>query len=184
MTEQTREIIRHASTWSIVWGLLLIVLGMFAIALPTATAVAVTIVIAWLVIFAGAIHLAVAFHSHRDASLIWKLLVGLAYLAVGIFLISRPLVGVDSLTLVIACLFLLEGILNINLFFSMRSLAGSGWILVDGIVTLILGLMIYLQWPSSSAWAIGTLVGASMIVSGLTRVMLSMALRKVAAAFA
>ena len=175
------EVVRHASTWSIVWGILLIVLGMLAIALPVIAAVAVSILIAWLLIFAGVVHLVVAFHSHRAASLIWKLLVGLAYLFVGIYLIARPLLGVASLTLVLACLFVIEGILSITLFFSMRSLGGSGWVLLDGIITLVLGLMIYLQWPSSSAWAIGTLVGASMVISGVTRVMLSLAVRKATA---
>jgi hypothetical protein len=66
-------------------------------------------------------------------------------------------VGVASLTLVLASLFLVEGILNIALFFKVRSVQGSRWFLIDGIITLLLGLMIYAQWPSSSAWAIGTL---------------------------
>ena len=83
-----------------------------------------------------------------------------------------------SLTLVLASLFLVEGILNIVLFFRTRSVQGSSWLLIDGIITLLLGLMIYAQWPSSSAWAIGTLVGVSMIISGVTRVMLSLAVRK------
>ena len=51
--------------------------------------------------------------------------------------------------------------------------------LVDGIITLLLGLMIYVQWPSSTAWAIGILVGVSMIMSGISRVMLTLAARKV-----
>ena len=97
-----------------------------------------------------------------------------------IYLIARPAVGVASLTLVLASLFLVEGILNIVLFFRARSLRGSSWVLIDGIITLLLGLMIYAQWPSSSAWAIGTLVGVSMIISGVTRVMLSLAVRKAA----
>jgi len=83
---------------------------------------------------------------------------------------------------VLASLFLIEGILDIVLFFKMRSLGGSSWVLVDGIVTLLLGLLIYMQWPSSSAWAIGILVGVSMIISGVTRVMLSLAVRKVTTA--
>jgi len=70
--------------------------------------------------------------------------------------------------------------LNIVLFFKVRSLQGSSWVLIDGIITLLLGLMIYAQWPSSSVWAIGTLVGVSMIISGLSRVMLSLAVRKAA----
>jgi len=95
-----------------------------------------------------------------------------------VYLIAHPALGVASLTLVLASLFLVEGILNIALFLRMRSFQGSSWVLIDGIITLLLGLMIYTQWPSSSAWAIGTLVGVSMIVSGVTRVMLSLAVRK------
>ncbi len=78
-------------------------------------------------------------------------------------------------------LFLIEGVLNVILFFQMRSMRGAFWVLVDGIVTLLLGLMIYFQWPSSAVWAIGILVGVSMIISGLTRVMLSLSVRKVSA---
>jgi uncharacterized membrane protein HdeD (DUF308 family) len=90
----------------------------------------------------------------------------------------HPVLGVTSLTLVLASLFLIEGVLNIVLFFKMRSVGGSSWVLIDGIITLLLGLMIYMQWPSSSVWAIGTLVGVSMIISGVTRISLSLALRK------
>ena len=175
------EIVRHASTWSIIWGMLLIIFGMLAVGSPFLAAVAVNVVIAWLIVLAGVVHLILAFQAHRAGSLIWKLLVGLAYLFFGVYLILHPVLGVVSLTLVLASLFLVEGILNIILFFKMRSMQGSSWVLVDGSITLLLGLMIYLQWPFSSAWAIGTLVGVSMIISGITRVMLSLAVRKAAA---
>jgi uncharacterized membrane protein HdeD (DUF308 family) len=101
--------------------------------------------------------------------MIWKLLVGLAYLFFGV------LPADASRT---------EGILDVILFFQMRSMRGSGWMLGYGIITLLLELLIYLQWPSSSVWAIGTLVGVSMIISGVTRAMFSLAVRKVAAAAA
>ncbi len=175
------DIVRHASTWSIIWGVLLIIFGMLAVGSPFVAAVAVNVVIAWLIVLAGVVHLIVAFQAHRTGSLIWKLLVGLAYLFFGVYLIIHPVLGVVSLTLVFASLFLVEGILNIVLFFKMRSMQGSSWVLVDGIITLLLGLMIYLQWPFSSVWALGTLVGVSMIISGVTRVMLSLAVPKAAA---
>jgi uncharacterized membrane protein HdeD (DUF308 family) len=178
------DVARHASTWSIVWGVLLIVFGMLAIASPMLAAVAINAVIAWLIILAGAVHLILAFHVHRAGSMIWKLLVGLAYLCFGGYLLMHPMLAVASLTLVLASLFLIEGILDVILFFQMRSMRGSAWVLGDGIITLLLGLLIYLQWPSSSAWAIGTLVGVSMIISGITRVMFSMATRKLSAATA
>ena len=175
------EFVRHASTWSILWGVSLIVLGMVAVASPFVAAVAVSVLIAWLIVLAGVIHIVLAFQAHRAGSVIWKLLVGLAYLFFGGYLIAHPVLGVASLTLVLASLFLIEGILNIVLFFQMRSMRGSSWVLIDGVITLLLGLMIYMQWPSSSAWAIGTLVGVSLILSGITRVFLSLAVRKAVA---
>jgi uncharacterized membrane protein HdeD (DUF308 family) len=179
MGQQTPAgIVRQASTLSILWGVSLIILGMLAVASPFLAAVAVSVLVAWLIVLAGVVHLVVAFHTREAGSLIWRLLVGLAYVCFGVYLIAHPALGVASLTLVLASLFLVEGILNVALFFKVRSLQGSGWLLLDGIVTLLLGLMIYTQWPSSSAWAIGTLVGVSMIVSGVTRVMLSLSVRK------
>jgi uncharacterized membrane protein HdeD (DUF308 family) len=178
------DFVRQASTWSIVWGVLLILFGMLAVGSPFVAAVAVSVVVAWLIILAGVVHLILAFHAHGAGSLIWKLLVGLAYLFFGIYLIMHPLLGVASLTLVLASLFLIEGILDIILFFKMRSMRGSSWVLIDGVITVLLGLLIYIHWPSSSIWAIGTLVGVSMIISGITRVMLSLAARKAASAVA
>jgi uncharacterized membrane protein HdeD (DUF308 family) len=163
---------------------LLIVFGVFAVGEPFIAAVAVTVAVGWLIILAGVVHLMLAFHAHRGARLVWKLLVGLAYIAFGVYLILHPLLAVASLTLVLAALFLIEGMLDVILFFNMRPMRGSFWVLVDGIITVLLGLMIYLHWPSSSVWAIGVLVGVSMIISGVTRVMLSLAVRKVAAAAA
>jgi uncharacterized membrane protein HdeD (DUF308 family) len=172
------DTVRQASTFSIVWGVLLIVLGMAAVGSPFLAAVAVNVAIAWLIVLAGSIHVILAFRAHGAGSMIWKLLVGVAYVCFGIYLILHPVLAVASLTLILASLFLIEGVLDIVLFVKMRSVGGSIWVLTDGIITLVLGLLIYLQWPSSSAWAIGTLVGISMIISGVTRVMMSLAVRK------
>jgi len=178
MQNTSVHVARQASTLSIVWGLLLVVFGMVAIGSPLLAAVAVNVAIAWLIALAGIVHIVLAFRAHGAGHMIWKLLVGVAYLFFGGYLIIHPLLGVASLTLILASLFLIEGILNIILFFKMRSVGGSSWVLFDGIITLLLGLLIYMQWPSSSAWAIGTLVGISMIMSGISRVMLSLAVRK------
>jgi len=171
------EIVQRASTLSILWGVLLVALGVLALGSPMIAAVAVNVVVSWLIVLAGVVHLAVAFHHREVGSMIWRSLIGLAYLFFGIYLIAHPVIGVASLTLVLASLFLIEGILDIALYFQARAIHGSRWMLLDGIITLLLGLMIYLQWPSSSSWAIGTLVGVSLIVSGVTRVMVSSAVR-------
>ncbi len=179
MAEQTTfALLRQGSNWSIVWGIALIVFGILAIGSPFLAAVAVSVLIDWLIIFAGVVHLVLAFHSHRGGSMIWKLLVGLAYVFMGTYLLMHPVLGVASLTLLLASLFLVEGALDIVLFFQLRAAKGSGWMLFDGLVTLLLAGMIWAQWPSSSLWAIGTLVGVSMIISGCARVMMSVAVRK------
>src|SRR5208282_1634183 len=116
------DIVRQASTLSLVWSVLLIIFGILAVASPFFAAVAVSVVIAWLIVLAGVVHLMLAFRAHGAGSMIWKVL------------------GGASLTLLLASLFLIEGVLDIILFFQMRSLGGSGWVLVDGIVTLLLGL--------------------------------------------
>src|ERR1700678_3393374 len=175
------EMVRHASTVSILWGALLVVLGVMAIGSPFLAAVAVSVTVAWLIVLAGVIHMVLAFRAHSAGSVIWKLLVGLAYLCFGGYLIVHPILGVASLTLVLASLFVIEGVLDFVLFAKMRPLQGSTWVLLDGIVSLLLGAMIYLQWPSSSGWAIGTLVGISLIFSGVARIMISFAARKATA---
>jgi uncharacterized membrane protein HdeD (DUF308 family) len=75
----------------------------------------------------------------------------------------------------------LGGVLEFVLSFQLRPLPGSGWLLFDGIVTLVLAAMIGSAWPISSVWAIGTLVGVSMFFSGITRLMLSVAVRRIVA---
>jgi uncharacterized membrane protein HdeD (DUF308 family) len=171
------EMVRKASTASVIWGILLIVFGMVAVGLPLLAAVAVNALVAWLIVLAGVVHLMLAFRAHGAGSRIWKLLVGVAYVCFGGYLIVHPLLGIASLTLLLASLFLIEGILDIVLYVKMRPIHGATWVLIDGIVTLLLGAMIYMQWPSSSAWAIGTLVGISMIISGAARVAMSLAVR-------
>jgi uncharacterized membrane protein HdeD (DUF308 family) len=88
------DLVRHASTWSIIWDILLIVFGVLAIGAPFLAAVAVNVLIAWLIILAGVVHVILAFHVHRAGSMIWKLLVGLAYLFFGVYLLMHPALAV------------------------------------------------------------------------------------------
>jgi uncharacterized membrane protein HdeD (DUF308 family) len=162
---------------SIVWAILLIAFGFLAIALPFATSWGVVVIIAWLIVFSGGFQFIHAFQSKGIGSIVWKLLVAVLYLIVGLYFLINPLLGVAAFTFALAILFIAEGLVDLVAYFQNRSATGSGWILFDGIVTLILGLMVWRQWPSSSLWVIGTLVGISMILTGTTRLMLSVAAR-------
>lgn len=174
------SLVKLGSTWSIVLGVLFVSLGVLAIAEPMLAAVALNTFVAWLLIFVGIVHAMAAFQGHSGTSILWKLLVAAAYIFLGGYLLFHPILGVATLTLLLAILFLVEGVLDLLLWWKMRSVQGGFWILVDGLVTLLLGGMIYLHWPSSSIWALGTLVGVGFIFSGVSRIMLSLAARRVA----
>jgi uncharacterized membrane protein HdeD (DUF308 family) len=171
------EVLWRASTRSVFWGVALIVLGMLGGSLLLA-AVAVNLAIAWLIVLAGMVHLIIERHTHRAASLIWRLTIGFAYVFFGVYLIASPVLSVASLAMVLASLFLFEGIFDIAMFLRLRAIEGSSWVLLDGMVTLILGRMSYMRWPSRAAWAIGVLVSVSLVTSGFTRVMSSLGVRK------
>ena len=165
------------SGWSIIWGILMFICGLIAIALPLISSIGIVILLAWVILFAGLSHLVFAFHSRGVGSVLWQILLAVLYVVAGIYLLVHPLLGVVSLTLVLAVFLVLEGIVEIALYFGLRGVGHSGWVLLDGIITLILGILIWRQWPSSSVWVIGTLIGISLIFSGISRIMLSLAAR-------
>ncbi len=175
-------IVKKATGWSVVLSILMIVAGILAIIVPPASGIAVTILVGWLMILCGAAHLVYAWHARSGGGLLWGILLGTVYIIAGGYLLLNPVAGLASLTLVLGAYLLVESILEFILSFQVRPLPGSGWLLVDGIVTLILAIMIWRAWPSSSLWAIGTLVGISMVFSGCARLTISLAARRVTSA--
>ena len=93
----------------------------------------------------------------------------------------HPVAGLSALTLALVIYFTFEGILEFALALSLRPLPGSGWLLFDGIVTLFFAVVVGSGWPASSTWVVGTLVAMSMFFSGVTRLMVSAAVRNVTA---
>jgi uncharacterized membrane protein HdeD (DUF308 family) len=171
--------VKKAVGWSIGLSVLMIVAGILAIASPLAAGVAVNVLVAWLLVFSGCVHLAFAWHTRSTGGFLWELLLGIVYMFAGGYLLIHPLAGLASLTIALAIYLLLEAILEFVLGFTLRPLPGSGWLLFDGIITLVLAVMIWRTWPSNTAWVIGTLVGVSMLFSGTSRLMISMAARNV-----
>jgi len=172
--------VHRATSWSIVLSVLMLATGVLAIFVPMIAGIAVTALVGWLLLFSGALHLAFAWRGGHAGAVLWEILIGLAYGAIGFYLIAQPVAGLATLTLAIAIYLFVEGVLEFALSFQLRPAPGTGWLLVDGIVTLLLAAMIWATWPSSSAWVVGTLVGISMLFSGITRLMLSLAVRRVA----
>src|SRR5208337_2272166 len=90
------------------------------------------------------------------------------YLEAGGYLLSRPALGASGLTLVLGIFLFAEGVTDVVAYFSTRKSGNSGWMLLDGVVTLILSFMIWNHWPLDSLWVVGTLVGVSMVMTGTT----------------
>jgi uncharacterized membrane protein HdeD (DUF308 family) len=179
MTAQSpTNVFKQAAGASIGWGVVMIVLGCLALCLPFATGIGVSVALGWIIVFGGFAHIASAFAARGAGSFLWRILVGVVYVIGGAYLAFNPGLALESFTLAMAVMFFMEGVLEIVVFFQFRTLPGSGWVLFDGIVTLFLAYLIWRPWPGSSVWAIGTILGVNLIVSGFTRLMYSVAARK------
>jgi len=172
------SIARSSLNWTIAFSILMILAGIAAIAMPPVAGLAVNIIVAWLLLFSGAMHLVFAWYTRSVGAAVWEVLLGLVYGTIGIYLLAQPAAGLAALTLALAIYLFLEAALEFTSWSFLRRLPGAGWLLFDGAITLILAVMIWRAWPSSTEWVIGTLVGASMLFSGTSRLMLSLAARQ------
>jgi uncharacterized membrane protein HdeD (DUF308 family) len=173
-------IIKKASGWFIGMAILFILLGMMAIIEPGVAGWAITILVGWLLIFGGVAHLVAAFTGGGAGRVIWQVLIGIAYVLGGVYFLTHPLLALGTLTLLLAAIILVEGILEVIAYFRMRGEGGSGWLLVNALITLLLGGLIWFHWPSSSVWAIGILVGVNLLMTGMSRLMFGLAARQLA----
>ena len=162
---------------SLAIGALLIVLGIAAIALPIGSTLVTETWIALLLASAGAAKLVYAFQTRAEGGFVWKLLISILYVATGVMLFVYPLTGVLTLTLLLGTFLLTEGVFELILAFRLRPQTNWAWVLVNSLVTLFLGGMVWFQWPFDAPWLLGTLVGASVIFSGISRVALALATR-------
>ena len=172
--------IRRATGWSIALAVLMIIAGIIAMIEPGLAGVVITYVIGWTAIFNGFAQIIFAFRTHGGWHVALEVILGIIYIIAGIFILIHPLGGLLALTLFLACFLLVYGIFALVLAFQMRPHRGWGWVLFDGIITILLGILIWAHWPFNSEWVVGTLFGISIFVSGITRLMVSLAVRRVA----
>jgi uncharacterized membrane protein HdeD (DUF308 family) len=174
-------IVRKAGRWLTVMGIVFVVLGVLAIMEPAVAGLAVAILVGWVLIFGGVAHGIAAFGGGGAGRVAWQLIVAAIYVVAGLYFLTHPLLGLGTLTLYLAVVLFVEAVMEIGAYFTVGGEGGTGWRLVNAIVTLLVGGMIWRNWPSSSAWAIGTLVGVNLMITGFSRLMLGTAARKFAA---
>ena len=176
MAAETSDV-RRASERSIVLGFLMLICGILAIFMPLAS-IGLVILLGWLILISAVWHLIFAFQTRGLGNILWRALLAIPYGFVGFYMLWHPLLDMLTLTLVLAVFLLFEGVLEVVLYFNIRKVGNAGWVLLDGIITLILGFLIWAHLPSTSVWVIGTLVGISLIFTGISRIMLSSGIRR------
>ncbi|AFY31293.1 HdeD family acid-resistance protein [Calothrix sp. PCC 7507] len=174
MTTNASEDIKKNINGSLVIGVLLTILGIIAIALPTISTIFAETWLALILISSGFAKLVYATQTRDKGGFVWKLLLSGLYIATGVMLFVYPQTGILTLTLLLGSFLLTEGVFELFLAFKLRPQQNWTWVLGDGVITLVLGAMIWFQWPFNAPWLIGTLVGVSVLFTGISRVMLSL----------
>jgi uncharacterized membrane protein HdeD (DUF308 family) len=177
---ETRQLISEKWGWFLALGIVLIVVGMAAIVFPLVSTIAAKIMLGWLFLIGGVFMVLHAFSSQGWQGFVWSLLIGVLYLIAGGYLAFFPLTGLLTLAILLAALFLAEGIAEIIMAFKVRPHEGWGFMLLSGIAALAVGVMIALDLPSSATWALGLLVGINLLFSGWSYIFLALAGRRVA----
>jgi uncharacterized membrane protein HdeD (DUF308 family) len=180
-TQSLTDEVKKRSAWSIFMGIVTAALGCFLIVYPMATAAITTVLLGWALIFVGLAQFVFALYSQTIGNFFLKVLLSLLYGICGIALAFFPIAGVAALTGVLGTLLLIQAGLLTATAFQLRPVDGWGWFLFDAATNLLLGILILAKWPSSSVWAIGTLVGVSVLMSGISRIMIATKIRSGAA---
>lgn len=148
-------------------GVISIVCGTLAMLAPGLTGLSIAILLGVLVLIAGAVRMIWAFQASSFLRGIVAFVIGALTLVAGAFLISEPLLASGVLTILLAVYFIVDGIFELIAAFERRPLFGWGWLLFGGIVSLLLGFIIWAQFPLSGIWAMGILIGIKLFMVGL-----------------
>jgi uncharacterized membrane protein HdeD (DUF308 family) len=163
--KQSEEVRKHG-TFAVITGIVLVILGILAMGSPLITGVAIAIMVGVLMLFSGITRTLFSFGAPTLGSGVLGVLIGLLTAVAGLVVLAHPLLGLSTLTLVLSAYFLVEGAFEIGYALKLKPTKGWIWTLLSGLVTLLLALLIYSQWPFSGAWAIGLLVGIQIFFTG------------------
>jgi uncharacterized membrane protein HdeD (DUF308 family) len=160
--EAARAQIKQNWGWFLALGIVFMLAGIAAIAF----------------LAGGVLMIVHSFSSARWQGFLLGLLIGILYLVAGGWLAFFPLTGIITLTILLAALFLAEGVLEVIMAFRVRPHEGWGWLLLSGLVAVAVGVMIGMNLPSSATWAIGLLTGVNLLSTGVSFIVLALAGRR------
>ncbi|WP_339860156.1 HdeD family acid-resistance protein [Thalassospira alkalitolerans] len=163
-----------------IFGVVLLVLGIIALAFPFATTIAAKTLIGWLFIIGAAGHIYGALNTESLTRRWIDIVQGVLFGLIGGWLAFFPLAGIVTLTALLAIAFVLQGILEITMAFWYSQFPGWKWMLISGGIAVLAGGLIFAELPSSATWAIGLLLGINLLSSGFSYLMVAMAMGAVA----
>lgn len=168
----------------LVEGAVLLVLGVLAIILPPFATLAAEILIGWVLLASGVIGLISTWRMRGVPGSGWSLLSALIGIAAGAILLTSPLSGAISLTVVLAVFLLLEGIVSITLALAHRSGFSNRWLMLlsSGVIDIVLALVIFAGLPGTASWAIGLMLGINLVTGGGALIAMALHARGIAAA--
>jgi uncharacterized membrane protein HdeD (DUF308 family) len=164
--------------WFMTLGILMVLAGVAAIAFPLLSTIAAKIALGWIFLVSGVLLVIHAFSIQQWRGFLLGLLLGALYVVAGGWLAFFPLAGIVSLTILLAALFLAEGVLEVIMAVRVRPHEGWGWLLLSGLVAVAVGALIAAELPSSATWAIGLLAGVNLLSTGVSFIVLALAGRR------
>ena len=164
--------------WLLALGILLIVLGSLGLWMSFAMTLATVMMFGVLLTVGGVFQLLNAFQLKGWKSTLWHVVIAVLYLAAGVVIYTDPIFASMGLTMALAWILIVVGVLRIVMAFQLRPVMGLFWPLVSGLIAIALGIMILAQWPASGFWVIGLFVSIEMIMNGWSSVFVALAARK------
>jgi uncharacterized membrane protein HdeD (DUF308 family) len=170
------EEIRKNWGWFLALGLLLTILGGMVIQTSYVATVFSIMLFGALLTGAGIVQFIQSFLARKWSGLFLMLLLGLLYIVTGLFCLAKPATAAITLTFWIAAFCFIGGLFRMITSLVLR-FRQWGWVFFNGLVTFILGAIIYADWPISGLWVIGLFIGVDMVLSGWSWILLSLTSR-------
>ena len=168
--------IRHRWGWLLVLGLSMVILGTIALFLAPAATLGTILVLGWLLVVSGVVEAIHAFRVRKWAGIFLHLIGGILGVLTGLLIVTHPVAGALVWTLLFASFFTVIGLFRLVAAIRLK-FPNWGWAAFDGGVTLLLGVMLWIDWPGSGLWFLGFAVGVSLLLRGWSYVMFAIAVR-------
>ena len=155
-------------------GILFILLGFLAVLFPVFSTFTFELFIGWLLLIGGVFSIYRVLTAQEIPGFWPSLIAATISIIVGILLLTYPLKGVLTLTILLAIYFLVDGIAKLIFSLEWRPLQNWGWLLISGLLPLAIAAIIYMGWPGTAVWTLGLLLGINLLFYGWTLTFLAL----------